>query len=302
METKKEQPARARNQYYAVDFSIACDETLLQICRELLADTAGDIGFEAFEDTENGLTGYIQIESFQPDLLTQAIADFPILEASISYEAREVAEQNWNETWELAGFDPIIIDGRCIIFDARQQRADSICAHLAPLRIGIEARMAFGTGTHETTRMVVSQLLDLDIKGKRILDCGCGTGILGIAASKLGAAEVVAYDIDEWSVENTQHNARLNGVENLLVFHGNSSVLSHVNGVFDIVVANINRNVLIADMQHFHDVTAPQAVLILSGFFEQDIPLLIAEATKHHFQLISSTTENNWACLTLRYS
>src|SRR3712207_2646095 len=113
---------------------------------------------------------------------------------------------------------------------------------------------SFGTGTHETTRMILAQLLKTSLEGKRVLDCGCGTGILGIAASKLGAEDVVAYDIDEWSVKNTEHNAVLNGVNNLSVVEGDASVLSHVSGMFDIVLANINRNILLSDMSKFKEV------------------------------------------------
>ena len=168
---------------------------------------------------------------------------------------------------------------------------------MAPLRIGIEAQMAFGTGTHETTRLMVAQLLDAQLSGKRVLDCGCGTGILGIAASKLGAEEVVAYDIDEWSVENTRHNAALNGVENLQVLHGDSRVLSHVSGVFDVVVANINRNILLADLPHFADVLSSTGTLLLSGFYQEDAPLLVAEAERNGLQLLHKAGENGWACL-----
>lgn len=134
----------------------------------------------------------------------------------------------------------------------------------------------FGTGTHETTRLIVGQLLQMDLKGKRVLDCGCGTGILGIVASKMGAQSVVGYDIDEWSVENARHNAELNGVRNMEVLEGNQSVLSHVSGIFDVVLANINRNVLMADMPAMKEVMSHEGILILSGFYAED-GIMIAE-------------------------
>ena len=177
--------------YYAVDFTIQCSDELLQTSRELLADSAGEAGFESFEDNEHGITGYIQTDLFHRESLQQAIDDFPIDGVNITYEVSQAEDRDWNSEWEEAGFDPIIVNGKCIIYDARQQGTTPLSSLLAPLRIAIAARMAFGTGTHETTRMVVSQLLDLEIEGKRVLDCGCGTGILAIAAAKLGAIHVV---------------------------------------------------------------------------------------------------------------
>ncbi|MBR5656961.1 MAG: 50S ribosomal protein L11 methyltransferase [Prevotella sp.] len=288
--------------YYAVDFRIECSDDLLQTCRELLADSAGEVGFESFEDTEQGIMGYVQTDLFDREGIQQTVDNFPIDGVNITYEVSEVEDCDWNATWEEAGFDPIIVNGKCIIYDARQQGSTPLSSLLAPLRIGIHARMAFGTGTHETTRMVVSKLTDMEINGWQVLDCGCGTGILAIVAAKLGAKHVVAYDIDEWSVENTRHNAQLNQVENIIdVLHGDSSVLSHVSGVFRLVVANINRNVLLADMHAFCDVMAHGGILVLSGFYTEDIPILLEEASKHDLTLIDQASENNWACLVMKH-
>lgn len=283
--------------YYAVKFKIDSAPELLQTARELLADDAVEAGFESFEDAEQGLVGYVQAELFNRESLDHAISAFVMPEVAISYTIEEVEPKNWNETWENEGFDPIFIGDRCVIYDARRLSPTPLSSLMAPLRIGIEAQMAFGTGTHETTRLMVAQLLDAQLSGKRVLDCGCGTGILGIAASKLGAEEVVAYDIDEWSVENTRHNAALNGVENLQVLHGDSRVLSHVSGVFDLVLANINRNILLADLPHFADVLSSSGQLLLSGFYQEDAPLLVAEAERNGLQLLHKAGENGWACL-----
>ena len=287
--------------YYAVDFTIQCSEDLLQTSRELLADSAGEAGFESFEDTEHGIMGYVQTDLFDREGLEQAIADFPIDDVSITYEVSKAEDRDWNSEWEEAGFDPIIVNGKCIIYDARQQGSTPLSSLLAPLRIAIDARMAFGTGTHETTRMVVSELTKMDVAGRQVLDCGCGTGILAIVAAKLGASHVVAYDIDEWSVENTSHNAELNNVgESIEVLHGDSSVLSHVSGVFQLVVANINRNILLADMHAFCDVMAHGGTLILSGFYTEDIPMMLEKASKLNLTLVSQSSENNWACLVFK--
>ncbi|MCR5131079.1 MAG: 50S ribosomal protein L11 methyltransferase [Prevotella sp.] len=285
--------------YYAVNFKIACEDLLMQICRDLLADMAADVGFESFEDTEDGVVGYVQTELFHSRLLDEGISSFPVEGVKIEYEVTKAESQDWNEAWEQEGFDPIIIDGRCIIYDARKQGDTQLSKHIAPLRIAIEARMAFGTGTHETTRMIVAKLLDLPIEGKRVLDCGCGTGILSIVASKLGAKSVVAYDIDEWSVENTQHNASINGVNNISVLQGDSSVLSHVSGMFDFVLANINRNILLADMKVFVELIHTHGTLIISGFYEEDVPILSSHAETLGLKLISVDVQNNWSCCVL---
>lgn len=283
--------------YYAVEFFIACGSELRQTVRELLADEAATAGFESYEDTEKGLIGYVQTDLFNRPLLDDIIGHFPIQDVNISYVVTEAQQQDWNETWENTGFDPIFIGDRCVIYDVRQQGDAPLSALLAPLRIGIEARMAFGTGTHETTRMVVSTLLDMPLERCRVLDCGCGTGILSIVAAKSGASEVVAYDIDEWSVENTRHNASINGVENIDVLQGDSTVLSHVSGVFDVVLANINRNILLADMSRFCEVLDSGGTLVLSGFYEDDAALLIAEAATHGLTLTDTKNDHQWTCL-----
>ena len=168
------------------------------------------------------------------------------------------------------------------------------------IKLGIQARNAFGTGTHETTQMIVGALLDIDLKGKRVLDCGCGTGILAITALKCGAADAVAYDIDEWSTENTRHNAEINGVaDRIEVFEGNANVLSHISGVFDVVVANINRNILLADMPAFKEVMAHGGTLILSGFYEDDVPLLVEKAETLGLSLKEKKEEGEWRMVIL---
>ena len=165
------------------------------------------------------------------------------------------------------------------------------------LDIVIDARMAFGTGTHETTQMMVGELLRHDLEGKRVLDCGCGTGILSIVASKSGASDIVAYDIDEWSVENTEHNARLNGVDNIEVLTGDVNVLSHVSGLFDYVLANINLNILLADMASIREVMASGGHLLVSGFYTSDVEALKAEAQRLGLTCQSSISSGSWAML-----
>lgn len=270
---------------------------MLQTCRDLLADSAAEAGFETFEDTDDGLKGYVQTEVLDKECLDACLADFPIEGISITYEMADAEDKDWNQEWEEQGFEPIDIDGKVCIFDARHPEGN---ATSAPIQIGIEAKLAFGTGNHETTRMIISTLTGESLFKKRILDCGTGTGILGIAACKLGAEEAVGYDIDEWSVENAKHNAAINGVENMHVLFGNASVISHISGVFDIVVANINRNILLEDMKAFCSVLNNGGSLILSGFYESDIPVLLEKAETLGLHESQRLVDNNWACLVLK--
>lgn len=281
--------------YDVVTFEIKSPVDLLQTARDLVADAAGEAGCESFEDTENGLKGYVEQGRLDRPLLDEALRDLPLPGAQVSYTLQEAEYEDWNKTWEEAGFEPIDVDHKVIVYDARQSLQD-IPAGILP--IFIHARQAFGTGTHQTTQMIISILLDLHLDKLRVLDCGCGTGILSIVASKLGAEEVVAYDIDEWSVDNARHNAHLNGVENLQVLQGDSSVISHINGIFNVVVANINRNILLHDMPCFKEVMATDATLVLSGFYADDIPLLEEQASALGMMLTEVKSKDEWrACL-----
>lgn len=285
--------------YLSTTFKIECPSSdLLQPCRELLADSCGEVGYESFMDSDDGIIGYIQQENYSEPHVRELIASFPIADVTITYNTEEIPDQDWNETWEAEGFEPIVVDGKVTIYDAHH--VEDAEQFSSPIQIGIQARNAFGTGNHETTRMIVSTLLELPLTGRRVLDCGCGTGILGITAVKCGAASVVAYDIDEFSSDNARHNAVLNGVgEQIDVLLGNANVLSHVEGIFDVVLANINRNVLLQDMEAFHNVMASGASLVLSGFYTEDAPMLLQKAETLGLHEVSRKVDNNWCCLLL---
>ena len=285
--------------YLVAKFKIATSEDLLQVCKDLLADSAAEAGFESFEETQEGLEAYVQKELFDKDALDASIADFPIEGTDISYAIEDAEDKDWNEEWEEQGFDPICVDDQVLIYDAKHPELHPTTSP-DHIEIGIEAKLAFGTGNHETTRMIVSTLLNMNLYTMRVLDCGCGTGILGLVASKLGASEVVGYDIDEWSVENAKHNAQLNGVDNLEVYFGNASVINHISGVFDVVLANINRNILLEDMKSFRGVLNEGGYMILSGFYEEDIPVLLEKAKEFGLYESGRRTDNNWACLVLK--
>ena len=271
------------------------DESLRSTAFDLVSCLAGSAGYESFEEQGIELLGYIQDSLFNEELLQSVLSPFPMPGISVSFSTKEAEYRDWNADWENEGFDPIILPGLCVVHDLKHpvEKTDSM------QEILIDARMAFGTGTHNTTRMMLEDIFSSDIRGKRVLDCGCGTGILSIAAAKCGASEVVAYDIDEWSVENTRHNAKLNEADIIEVLQGDVTVLSHVSGVFDYVFANINRNILLSDMKYIKEVMHSGSRLFLSGFYVSDIPVLCEEAEANGFTLQSKTESDGWAMLSL---
>ena len=262
---------------------------------DVLAAMAGEVGFETFEETVTGLKGYVQQSLFDVSALKAALEDFPFEDTTIGYDIREAEDRDWNEQWEQEGFEPIIISDNLIIHDGRHL-PDST----PDIAIEIDAKLAFGTGTHETTRMICSTLLELQPKG-RVLDCGTGTGILSICALKLGAQEAVGYDIDEWSVDNARHNAVINLVDDRFTsLLGDASILNKVEGTFDLVMANINRNILLNDMPQFVSKMNADATLILSGFYTDDCQILIEKAQALGLTLQQQKEDQQWACLVLK--
>ena len=278
--------------YFEVEFTVK--PTTQDAC-DLLAAMAGDAGFETFEETETGMKGYVQQALFDQVLLDETLSDFPMQDVSISYDVQEADDQDWNAEWEAEGFEPIVVgDNDIVVHDGR---------HLPPttqhpaVTIEIDAKLAFGTGNHETTRLMLTTLLDLKTP-QSVLDCGTGTGILSICALKLGAREAVGYDIDEWSVDNARHNAVINRVDDRFTsLLGDASILDKVEGSFDLVTANINRNILLADMPQFCKKMAEGATLILSGFYTADNALLIEKAETLGLKLQTKKEDQDWACL-----
>jgi ribosomal protein L11 methyltransferase len=275
--------------YFEVKFTLspyssdACD---------VLSAMAGEAGFESFEETADGLLGYVQQSLFSETALQEVLADFPFDGVQVRYDIHEAEDRDWNEQWEQEGFEPITVNDTIVIHDGR---------HLPDTRseisIEIDAHLAFGTGTHETTRMICAELIQY-APHARLLDCGTGTGILSICALKLGATEAVGYDIDEWSADNARHNAVINRVDDRFTsLLGDASILNKVEGTFDLVVANINRNILLADMPAFRRKMAPGATLILSGFYTADSPMLIDKAATLGLTLRQQKEDHDWACL-----
>ena len=275
--------------YFEVEFTIS---PYSADASDVLAAMAGEAGFETFEETETGLKGYVQQSLFDVSVLNAALEDFPFDDTTVSYDIQEAEDRDWNEQWEQEGFEPIVISNNLIIHDG---------CHLPDstpdIAIEIDAKLAFGTGTHETTRMICSTLLDLKPEG-RVLDCGTGTGILSICALKMGAKEAIGYDIDEWSVDNARHNAVINQVDDRFIsLLGDASILNKVEGTFDLVMANINRNILLNDLPQFVSKMNAGATLILSGFYTDDCQILIEKAQTLGLSLQQQKEDQQWACL-----
>lgn len=270
------------------------DMALLQIAKDILCEYAGDAGFESFEEDGNFLIGYVQEGLLNKSILDENISNLPISGISISYTINQIDDVNWNKTWEEEGFEPIVIKDKCIIHDTLHNKE-----HVGNnyIDITIDVKQAFGTGTHETTAMIISELLDMNLNNKSVLDCGCGTGILSIVASKSDANTIVGYDIDEWSVKNTIHNCMLNNVNNVKAILGDANALNSIDTKFDIVVANINRNILLADMPMYVNKMNQGAILLLSGFYVQDADKLITKAESLGLKLVGKSELSTWCML-----
>lgn len=280
--------------YFEVDFQLS---PLSQDACDILAALTADAGFESFEETQHGIRGYVQQPLLDRQALEDIVNNFPIMGTNIIYTINKAEDKDWNEQWEQEGFEPIIVgNNRLAIHDGRH-----LPSQPADISVEIDARLAFGTGTHETTQMICEWMLDMPMKGLRVMDAGCGTGILGIVALKLKANHVTAYDIDEWSSDNTCHNAVVNRVDSQLsVYCGDASLLDSKTADYDLVLANINRNILLNDMPRFCQIMKQDAKLILSGFYTEDIPLLEARGKEFGLTLTGAKNRDKWASIIMQ--
>jgi ribosomal protein L11 methyltransferase len=254
---------------------------------EILIAELGNVGFESFVENEDGVTAYIQKEAWTADIL-EAVFVLSSGEFSIEYTQSEVEQTNWNAEWEK-NFNPIQVDNlvsiRAPFHDNPNLKYDIV----------IEPKMSFGTGHHETTHMMVQHLLQLELTGKKVLDMGCGTGILAIFAEMKGAKPLDAIDIDTWCYENSIENVERNGCENITVYKGDAALL--VNKKYDVIIANINRNILLMDMEVYVNCLNKKGVLLLSGFYKEDIPVIDAAVSKYGLKLETTVYRNNWVAL-----
>ena len=271
------------NIYIEYNFTFSPKEPI----SEILIAELGNVGFESFVETENGVTAYIQKTDWNAEIL----ADVFVLnsdEFSIEYNQNEVPQTNWNAEWEK-NFEPIQVDDLVSIRAPFHENPN------LKYDIVIEPKMSFGTGHHETTHMMVQHLLQLDLENKKVLDMGCGTGILAIFAEMKGAKPLDAIDIDNWCYENSVENVTRNNCENISVYEGDATLL--VDKKYDVIIANINRNILLMDMKVYTNCLQEGGILLLSGFYKQDIPVIDAEVIKYGLKLEKFIQRNNWVAL-----
>lgn len=254
---------------------------------EILIAELGNVGFESFVENENGVTAYIQKTEWSESILDDVFV-LNSEEFSIEYNQNEVAQTNWNSEWEK-NFEAIQVDDLVSIRAPFHENPN------LKYDIVIEPKMSFGTGHHETTHMMVQHLLKLELENKKVLDMGCGTGILAIFAEMKGAKPLDAIDIDNWCYENSLENVTRNNCENISVYEGDSSLL--VEKKYDVIIANINRNILLMDMKVYTNCLNEKGVLLLSGFYEEDIPVIDAEVSKYGLKLEEFIQRNNWVAL-----
>lgn len=269
-----------------IEVKLTCEPNNEAI-NNVLSSLLGEIGYDSFVEHENGTLAYVVSDLFDEQQLKQVIADFPI-DVQIAYEVNEIADQNWNEEWEKNYFAPIVLADKCVIKSSFHKDVPD-----AEYTIIINPKMAFGTGHHQTTILMLQEILKKDFSGQSVLDMGCGTAILAILASMRGAEKVTAIDIDQWAYDNAVENLSLNSIENVKVEIGGADLLG--KEMFDTVIANINRNILLADMHAYANVLTTGGVLYMSGFYTEDIEVLKEEASKHNLVFDYATDKDNWA-------
>jgi len=271
------------NIYLAYHFSIEPKA----LGSEILIAELGEKAFESFIETENGISAYIQ-----KDLWTRAILeDIFILDSkefTITHTIEEIEQVNWNEEWEK-NFEAIEVDGKCHVRAPFHPKTE------AEYDIIIEPKMSFGTGHHETTHMMIQHLLEMDIEGMKTLDMGCGTAILAILAEMKGAKPIDAIDIDNWCYLNSIENAERNNCKEITVYEGDAALLKDKK--YDLIIANINRNILLNDMQAYVDCLNPNGTILFSGFYNDDIPFIDASCTEKGLKYVKKFERNNWVSL-----
>jgi len=269
--------------YYELLFTTITTEDYQQ---DLLINTLGEIGFDTFEELEFGFKAYIPADDFDRTVLDEALEAYRDM-FTFSYEITLIPQKNWNEVWE-SNFEPIAISDKIFVRATFHEPRPEF-----EFEIVIDPKMAFGTGHHQTTSMMLELLLENDMAGKKVLDMGCGTGILAIMASKLGAKEITAIDYDPVCYDSTIENAQLNSVQNITALCGSKEVIPDEQ--FDVILANINRNILLDQMQRYSEVLRPDGELYLSGFYESpDLDIIMDEARKYGIKYIIHKLNNNW--------
>ena len=273
--------------YYEFDFTY--DTSLdIEIVNDVLAAELGEIGFESFTSDEKGLQGFIPATLYNIAHVEEKLAAFPLEGTTIHYSARPVKDKDWNEEWEKNYFQPIHIGNECQIRASFHPEKPGFRHNIL-----IDPKMAFGTGNHETTYLMIQAMLASDLKGQEVLDMGCGTAVLAILAYQQGAKRIVAIDIDEWAYNNALENIHLNQAEEIQVLLGGAERIAET-GTYDTILANINRNILLHDIHHYAQALKEGGQLIMSGFYEEDCPMLEAECRQWGLEPIDRASRNKW--------
>lgn len=254
---------------------------------DLAAGVLGTIGFESFLNTDEGLLAYIPESLYDETAITDLLTDFPLSGTKITFTSRAVADENWNAEWEKKHFTPIIIGDQCVIHSTNHADIPAV-----KYDILINPRMAFGSGHHETTYLILDELLHSDVQDKSVLDMGCGTAVLAILAQMRGAKSITAIDIDEWAYNNAIENVKLNKTTDIEILLGGSELLK--NRKFDLVIANINRNILLKDIHAYASCLQSGDELLMSGFYVEDIPVIEQKALTYGLKFVRYTEKNHW--------
>ncbi len=257
-----------------------------ELAREMLIAELGNLGFESFVETDEGIDAFIPSRDFSPSLMdSENLQENDFFAFGFTKEV--IADQNWNEVWEQNYFEPLLIEEQCLVRAPFHENYPD-----ARYEIIINPRMAFGTGNHETTHLMVKAMLEMELTGLEILDMGCGSGILSILASMKGAKAITAIDIDEWSTNNTTENAGLNNNLNIMVQLGDASLLTDQK--FEVILANIQRNIIVEDMPAYCSVLRPGGKLLMSGFYTKDLEMVAEKAESLELKLIESFDRSDW--------
>ena len=278
------------NDYTEVRIDMSpCNETMTDVMAALLCEH----GYESFVPDESGMTAYIKLEDLDKKVLDEVTAELPF-DTSVTVKCETVEGRDWNQEWEKNYFKPITVDGKCVIHSSFHTDIPSM-----PYDIVIDPKMAFGTGHHQTTTLIIRRLLELPLEGSSVIDMGTGTGILAILAAMRGAGPVTAIEIDEFAHVNAVENVSLNRHPEINVVLGDASALAGVEPV-DLFLANINRNIIVGDLQVYASRLKEGGTMLLSGFYEDDIAIVLDEARKHGLEYVGHTVLERWSCLELK--
>lgn len=274
-------------EYIEVDIKIEKSE----VFSDIVVARLNEIEFETFLENDNGVRCYIQATLFDKKKLDIEL-DKIKQNTKLNFNINHVAQKNWNEEWEK-NFKPVQINSHCLIRSEFHNNSGNFKDEII-----ITPKMSFGTGHHETTFLMINELYNLDLNDKSILDMGSGTGVLSIVASKNGAKQVVGIDIDEWAFQNSIDNAKLNNTENISFLHGDINLIE--NQDFDIILANINRNIIEKDIEGYYNLLIDKGDLLISGFLEEDVDFIINLSINNRFNVINKKNKGQWSMVHLR--